>query len=72
MGNKKTQPRPRLVYRSVLFSLYFPTYRLGLCGVIKGFDIDTNHFTGNYAVEAMVEGVCIDEEISVGKWTISC
>jgi allantoicase len=41
--------------------------RLGLSGIIRGFDIDTNHFTGNYAVEAMVEGYCANEEPSLGS-----
>jgi allantoicase len=36
--------------------------RLGLSGIIHGVDIDTNHFTGNYAVEASLEAVCLDND----------
>lgn len=35
--------------------------RLGVPGVIRGFDIDTSHFTGNYPPQASVE-VCVSNE----------
>jgi allantoicase len=34
--------------------------RLGVPGVIRGFDIDTSHFTGNYPPEASIE-VCVSD-----------
>lgn len=34
--------------------------RLGLRGVIKGLDIDTNHFTGNHPPMGSVEACCLD------------
>ena len=34
--------------------------RLGLPGAIRGFDIDTSHFTGNYPPAASIEG-CLTE-----------
>ena len=35
--------------------------RLGVPGIVRGVDIDTGHFTGNYPPEAMLEG-CRSEE----------
>ena len=35
--------------------------RLGVPGVIRGFDIDTSHFTGNYPPQASIE-VCVSDE----------
>lgn len=35
--------------------------KLGVPGLIKGFDIDTAHFTGNYPPAASIDG-CISEE----------
>ena len=44
--------------------------RLGIAGVIKGFDIDTNHFRGNAPDSVSVEAAHIDdEEDSQIKWT---
>ena len=34
--------------------------RLGVPGVIRGFDIDTSHFTGNYPPAASIEGCRIE------------
>jgi allantoicase len=34
--------------------------RLGVPGVIRGFDIDTSHFTGNYPPQASIE-VCVSD-----------
>jgi len=45
--------------------------RLGQAGIIKGFDIDTHHFTGNYPPGAMIEA-CISEDDIPGDdtpWT---
>lgn len=35
--------------------------RLGVAGILKGVDIDTRHFTGNYPPEASLEG-CVSSE----------
>jgi allantoicase len=37
--------------------------RLGVPAVIRGFDIDTSHFTGNYPPSASIEGCVSDVEI---------
>ena len=37
--------------------------RLGVRGIIRGIDIDTRHFTGNYPPEASVEACLSAEEI---------
>ena len=34
--------------------------RLGLPGVVRGFDIDTNHFLGNHPPYASVEACCVE------------
>ena len=40
--------------------------RLGVKGVIRGFDIDTSHFTGNYPPAVSIEAcVCDSDELSV-------
>lgn len=38
----------------------FCIIRLGVPGIIRGFDIDTTHFTGNYPPQASIEA-CISE-----------
>ena len=38
--------------------------KLGAHGIIKGFDIDTNHFLGNHPPFASVEAINIKEELS--------
>ena len=38
----------------------FCVVRLGVDGVIRGLDIDTSHFTGNYPPAAMVEAARLD------------
>ncbi len=48
--------------------------RLGMAGVVRGVDIDTNHFLGNHPPYASVEGVAIDEQrglddIEESDWT---
>ena len=42
--------------------------RLGVPGVIRGFDIDTSHFTGNYPPEASIEVCSSDEEVPESGW----
>jgi allantoicase len=41
----------------------FCVIRLGVPGVIRGFDIDTSHFTGNFPPAASVEACRCDTEI---------
>jgi len=38
----------------------FLVLRLAARGVIKGVDIDTNHFTGNHPVQAALEACCLE------------
>lgn len=43
--------------------------RLGLAGVIKGIDIDTRHFTGNFPPEASLEAcTCEGEPVDTTAW----
>eukprot|EP00455_Lapot_gusevi_P041399 TRINITY_DN4794_c0_g1_i1.p1 TRINITY_DN4794_c0_g1~~TRINITY_DN4794_c0_g1_i1.p1 ORF type:complete len:366 (-),score=76.10 TRINITY_DN4794_c0_g1_i1:90-1121(-) len=37
--------------------------KLGFAGVIAGVDIDTLHFTGNYAQHASIEAACIESDL---------
>ncbi|MHA1536479.1 MAG: allantoicase [Alphaproteobacteria bacterium] len=44
--------------------------RLGLPGIIKGVDIDTSHFTGNYPPQASIEACsCEDDPGADARWT---
>jgi allantoicase len=45
--------------------------RLGQTGVIKGVDLDTSHFTGNYPIAASIEGChSLDLDLSdIGGWS---
>ena len=43
--------------------------RLGVPGVIHGFDIDTSHFTGNYPPQASIEVCRSDAELPEDGWT---
>ena len=44
--------------------------RLGLPGIIKGIDIDTSHFTGNYPPEASIEAcACENDPGDDTRWT---
>ena len=44
--------------------------RLGVPGIVRGVDIDTTHFTGNYPPEAMLEGCRSDAEPrDAAEWT---
>jgi allantoicase len=42
--------------------------KLGVPGVIHGFEIDTRHFTGNYPPEASIEACCSDLETPEDGW----
>ncbi|WP_115934968.1 allantoicase [Aestuariispira insulae] len=44
--------------------------KLGLAGVIKGFDIDTSHFTGNYAPACSIDACISDADVpaEAAKW----
>ena len=42
--------------------------RLGVPGVIQGFDIDTSHFTGNYPPQASIEACTSDQEVPEDGW----
>jgi len=42
--------------------------RLGVPGVIHGFDIDTSHFTGNYPPQASIEACTSDLETPEEGW----
>lgn len=46
------------------------TVRLGAKGVIAGVDIDTSHFTGNYAPAASLEACVSDKDVpsATAKW----
>ncbi len=48
----------------------FCIVRLGLPGIIKGVDIDTSHFTGNYPPQAAIEAcACQDDPDEDTAWT---
>jgi allantoicase len=42
--------------------------RLGVPGVIRGFDIDTSYFTGNYPPEASIEASDSDADVPENGW----
>ena len=42
--------------------------RLGVPGVIHGFDIDTSHFTGNYPPQASIEVCVSDSDVPEEGW----
>ncbi len=42
--------------------------KLGLPGVVRGFDIDTRYFTGNFPPEASIEACVSDEEAPDNGW----
>jgi len=44
--------------------------RLGISGIVRGFDIDTCHFRGNAPLFASVEATCVEGEANVdSSWT---
>ena len=46
----------------------FCVIRLGVPGAIRGFDIDTSFFTGNYPPQASIEACISDEESPEEAW----
>jgi allantoicase len=46
----------------------FCVIRLGVPGAIRGFDIDTSYFTGNYPPQASIEACSSDEETPEDGW----
>lgn len=46
----------------------FCVIRLGVPGVIRGFDIDTSHFTGNYPPQASIEACVSDADTPEDEW----
>ena len=42
--------------------------RLGVPGVIRGFDVDTSHFTGNYPPQASIEACVSDADTPADDW----
>ena len=42
--------------------------RLGVPGIIHGFDVDTSHFTGNHPAEVSLEGCVSDAEAPDDGW----
>jgi allantoicase len=42
--------------------------RIGVPGVIRGFDIDTSYFTGNYPPAASIEACVSDEDVPEEGW----
>ncbi len=46
----------------------FCVIRLGVPGVIRGFDIDTSHFTGNYPPQASIEACVSDADTPEEEW----
>lgn len=52
----------------------FCIIRLGIPGVVRGVDVDTNHFTGNYPEHASLEGLSAPadatiEQLLAANWT---
>jgi allantoicase len=43
--------------------------RLGVPGVIRGVDIDTSYFTGNFPPQASVDACVSDEDVPESGWT---
>ncbi len=42
--------------------------RLGLPGVIRGVDVDTSHFTGNFPPEISIDACVSDEDVPEDGW----
>ena len=43
--------------------------KLGLAGEIKGVDIDTSFFTGNYPPQVSIEACVSEDDVPAGGWT---
>ena len=44
--------------------------RLGVPGIIHGFDVDTSHFTGNFPPAVSIEACISDDDVPDGGWTV--
>lgn len=42
--------------------------RLGVPGIIHGFNVDTSHFTGNYPPQVSLDGCVSEEEVPEAGW----
>ena len=42
--------------------------RLGVPGIVHGFDVDTSHFTGNYPPQVSIDGCVSDEDVPAQGW----
>ena len=42
--------------------------RLGVPGIVHGFDVDTRHFTGNYPPQVSVDGCVSNDEVPEEGW----
>lgn len=42
--------------------------RLGVPGIVHGFNVDTSHFTGNYPPHVSVDGCVSDDEVPAEGW----
>ncbi len=43
--------------------------RLGIPGIVRGLDIDTSHFTGNYPPQASIDVCVSDDDVPEEGWT---
>ena len=43
--------------------------KLGVPGVVRGVDIDTSFFTGNYPPQASIEACLSEDDVPAGPWT---
>ncbi len=43
--------------------------RLGVPGIVRGFDIDTSYFTGNYPPQASIDACVSDDDVPESGWT---
>ncbi|HNP36794.1 MAG TPA: allantoicase [Woeseiaceae bacterium] len=46
----------------------FCIVRLGMPGVIRGLDIDTSHFSGNFPPEVSIDGCVSDDDVPEDGW----
>ncbi len=44
--------------------------RLGVPGIIHGFDVDTRHFTGNFPPAISIEACISDDDLPAGDWAV--
>ena len=47
----------------------FCIVRLGVAGIVRGVDIDTSHFTGNYPPHASIDACVADVDVPEEGWT---